>query len=349
MPKSASETARIFAIGHCILDLEYRVPAALVDDLGFRVGARHLLDEGQYHLLSAALEAPGAAATLTQRSGGGSAANAIITATRLGASCHFATQLGQDPAGQHIRQELADEGIHTLSTSHWVEHSGQCLVLTTSDAERTMLLYPGQMNELNAQLIDWQALAAARVLFLEGYLVNDRQAQQTVMECLALAHQRDIPVCISLSDADLVRQWQQSLSSWFVQPADLLLANASEAQAWTGLSNPEQAAQALSELAHSVVVTLGSDGAILAHAQSVQTFTAPVTSALSTLGAGDTLAGALLYGRYHAQWSMPEALEFAITCASQKTRQHGPRLPRQQLRELLKKQQGVETSTQSNE
>jgi sugar/nucleoside kinase (ribokinase family) len=151
---------------------------------------------------------------------------------------------------------------------------------------------------------------------------------------LALAHQRDIPVCISLSDADLVQQWQQSLTSWFVQPADLLLANASEAEAWTGLSDPEQAALALTELAQGVVITLGRAGALLAQDGSVQAFAAPSTEAVSTLGAGDTLAGALLYGRYHAAWSMPDALRFAIACASQKTLQFGPRLSREQLQAL---------------
>lgn len=340
MSISAIKTTRIFAIGHCILDLEYRVPAALVDDLGFRIGSRHLLDEGQYHLLSAALEAPGAAATLTQRSGGGSAANSIITATRLGAQCHLATQLGADPAGQHIRQELADEGIETISTPQWVEHSGQCLVLTTSDAERTLLLYPGQMHELSAELIDWNALARAQVLFLEAYLVNDRQAQQTVMECLALAHQRSIPVCISLSDADLVQQWQQSLASWFAQPADLLLANAAEAAAWTGINDPQQAALELTQLARHVVVSQGPQGALLATANAtVQPFAAPTTEARSTLGAGDTLAGALLYGRYCAQWSVANALKFAIVCASHKTRSYGPRLSRDALQQLLQHKQ----------
>jgi sugar/nucleoside kinase (ribokinase family) len=330
-----SETASLFAIGHCILDLEYRVPAALVDELGFQIGTRHLLDEGQYHLLSAALEAPGAAATLMLRSGGGSATNAMMTATRLGASCHLATQLGQDPAGHHIRDELAREGIRTFSTPLWVEHSGQCLVLTTSDAERTMLLYPGQMNELSPQLIDWAALAEAKVLFLEAYLVNNQQTQQTVMACLAFAHQRGIPVCVSLSDADLVRQWQQSLTPWFAHPIDLVLGNASEAEAWTGLSDPKEAALALTKLAQTVVITLGRAGAVLAQAESVQTFPAPAVAAISTLGAGDTLAGALLYGHYHAQWSLTEALRFALICASQKTGHYGPRLSRTQLQGLL--------------
>lgn len=340
---SASETARIFAIGHCILDYEYRVPAALIDDLGFRIGARHLLDEGQYCLLCAALDAPGAAATLTQQSGGGSAANSMITATRLGAPCHLATQLGKDPAGQHIQQELAREGVQTNSSSQWVEHSGQCLVLTTSDAERTLLLYPGQMNELSTQLIDWDVLACAQALFLEAYWVSNRQAQQTVMECLALAHQRGIPVCISLSDADLVQQWQHSLSTWFAQPADLLLANSAEAQAWTGLSNPRQAAHQLTKLAHHVVVTLGGDGALLATADAVQPMPAPAMTAVSTLGAGDTLAGALLYGHYNKQWPMADALRFAINCASQKTRQYGPRLSRDVLQQILQ-QKVIEAS-----
>lgn len=329
--------AQIFAVGHSILDLEYRVPAVLVDDLGFQVGTRHLLDEGQYHLLSAALNAPGAAATLIQRSGGGSAANTLITARRLGAHCHLATQIGNDPAGQFIRHELAQEGIATFNTPHWVEHSGQCLVLTTSDAERTMLLYPGEMDTLNAQTIDWDTLAQAQVLFLEAYLVSDRHAQQTVMECLALAHQRQIPVCISLADAALVHQWQRSLSSWFVQPADILLANAAEASAWTGLNDATAAAQQLTELAHHVVVTQGSSGAILATPTYTQALSAPQTDAISTLGAGDTLAGALLFGRYHAHWSLPFVVDFAVRCASAKTRHYGPRLSRQSLQSLLLK------------
>lgn len=329
-PGSAS-ACDIFALGHAVVDVEFEVSPDLLSSLGFEPGARYLIDEGQFQILHAALQAPGAEARWIAQTGGGSAANAIVTAQRLGAQCHFAGKLARDAAGWFYQQTLQNEGVQVPDTPLADGISGHCLVLVTPDAERTMVLYLGVTTELESSYVDLNALGQAGCLYLESYLVTDPVARDTVGHALDTAARQKLPVIVSLSDAGIIQQWRDNLQRWFQPPVDLLLCNESEALAWADTADLGGALHTLLQLAHKVVVTRGASGALVADATSHTELTAPSVQAVSALGAGDTFAGAVLFGHYQQHWPLPRAAEFAIRCAARKVEFNGPRLAREQL------------------
>ncbi len=321
----------LFALGHAVVDVEFSVSRTLLTDLGYTPGGRYLIDEGQFHILHAALQAPGAEAEWVAQSGGGSAANAIVTAQRLGARCHFAGKLARDAAGWFYQQTLQNEGIELPDTPLADGTSGHCLVLVTPDAERTMLLHLGVTTRLDSGYIDLQRLRQSRYLFLESYLVTDAIARQSVEAALEVARAAEIPVCLSLSDPDIVHHWRMHLEDWLHPPITTLLGNEAEALAWTGQDSLEEAMVTLGDLAEQVVITRGAAGALIRDRSGQQAVTAPSVNAVSSLGAGDTFAGALLYGLCCEQWSLSQATVFASRCAARKVEFNGPRLAREQL------------------
>jgi sugar/nucleoside kinase (ribokinase family) len=101
-----------------------------------------------------------------------------------------------------------------------------------------------------------------------------------------------------------------------VPGALLVRCNRAEAQALTGLDDPEAAARALVAAgAATVVVTLGPDGALLRGAAHADVAGRPAR-VLSTVGAGDALMGVLLgrlaladYDPAAVADALPEAIE----------------------------------------
>lgn len=321
----------IFALGHAVVDVEYEVAPELLRDLGFTAGERYQIDDGQFQILHAALQAPGAGATWVAQSGGGSAANSVVTAQRLGARCHFAGKLARDAAGWFYQQTLLNEGIMMPDTPLAEGISGHCLVLITPDAERTMLLHLGVTTQLDTGLLDLSALQQAGSLYLESYLVTDPVACKTVDAALEAAHQAEVPVCISLSDAGIVTAWRDTLEHWFSPRISTLIGNESEALAWADTDRLEVALEALSQLAEQVVITRGAAGAVVVDANGQTAIPAPKVSAVSSLGAGDTFAGALLHGLHCERWPLEKSADFASRCAARKVEFNGPRLAREQL------------------
>ncbi|MCH8552078.1 MAG: adenosine kinase [Natronospirillum sp.] len=321
----------IFALGHAVVDVEYEVSHGLLRDLGFTAGGRYLLDDGQFQILHAALQAPGAGATWIAQSGGGSAANSVVTAQRLGARCHFASKLAQDAAGWFYQQTLLNEGIMIPDAPLAEGISGHCLVLITPDAERTMLLHLGVTTQLDTGLLDLDALQRARSLYLESYLVTDPVARNTVNSALTTAHQAGVPVCISLSDAGIVTAWRDTLKHWFAPRVSTLIGNESEALAWGATDQLDKALDKLAPLAEQIVITRGAAGVIIVDRSGQTIIEAPKVSAVSSLGAGDTFAGALLHGLHYERWPLARSADFASRCAARKVEFNGPRLAREQL------------------
>ncbi len=341
---AGTERVDIFALGHAIVDAEFRVPAQFLTSLGYESGGRYLLEEGPFKILNAALQAPGAGAEWEQQSGGGSAANTLVTAQRLGARCHFSTRVARDPAGWFFTQTLQNDGIVLDASVADAGLSGQCLVLVTPDAERTMVLHLGTTAELQADQIDFTRLDTARVLYLESYLATTASARQSAETALSHARKSAVPRAISLSDPEIVRHHRSTLLSWLESPPELLVGNDAEACALAGLDDPETALDALQGKARLVVITRGGAGCELITEQGRQQIPAPGVTARSSLGAGDTFAGALLYGLYYRGWEPAAAAAFANECAARSVEFSGPRLPREQLQWVLAKSEPSESS-----
>ena len=81
------------------------------------------------------------------------------------------------------------------------------------------------------------------------------------------------------------------------------------------------------KFAQTVVITLGAEGALIsAHGFATEVIPAPkVSSVIDTNGAGDSFAGAFLYG-IAAGHDLPTAARLAVNVASKLVQHNGPRL-----------------------
>jgi ribokinase len=117
----------------------------------------------------------------------------------------------------------------------------------------------------------------------------------------------------------------------------ILLANAGEAGALSGKSDPAVAAARLSRrTGEAVVVTLGRDGALLHEGGATTALPAARVQAVDTTGAGDTFAGAFA-AELAGGAAVARAARFAVAAAGLSVTREGARggMPRRDMVEEL--------------
>jgi adenosine kinase len=81
-------------------------------------------------------------------------------------------------------------------------------VLVTPDGERTMNTYLGAAQDLHPNDIDADAVAAAQVTYLEGYLWDPPHAKEAFLKAAKIAHGAERDVALTLSDAFCVDRYR---------------------------------------------------------------------------------------------------------------------------------------------
>ncbi|MHA7880565.1 MAG: adenosine kinase [Saccharospirillum sp.] len=321
-------TLDIYAIGQALVDEEYRVPQCFIAEQGLAQGHRTLIDYGRSLTLRQAAFERG---ELVSRMNGGSGANSITAAAQLGASCHFSCHLGDDPDGDFYLEQLATSGVRIDERERAVGgHTGVCLVMVTPDAERTMNTYIGITDEIGPADINESAQAAARWLYLEGHLLISPSGAEAALVCRELARARQQPVVLNFCDPAVTRLCRPALQRLLDEPVDLLFCNEEEALIWAQSTQLGQACAALDRIATRWVMTRGEQGAIAFDGQQRRTIAAHRVTAVNTTGAGDTFAGAFLYGLTQ-QLDFARAGALASKASAEKVSRGGTRLTQPQL------------------
>lgn len=217
---------------------------------------------------------------------GGKGANQAVAAARLGAGVAIVGRVGADTGGQLVRDALGAEGIDASGISV-DDHlpTGLAVITIDSSAENTIVVSPGANSMLSAGDIRSHAelISAADVLLMQLEVPIDALIEAaglaTGTVCLNPAPAADLP-------ADLLSR------------VDVLIPNRTELAMLAGTETPADAHQASSiaarlELEGAVVVTLGSEGAVLVVDGRTEHIPAPPVDAIDPTGAGDAFCGAL--------------------------------------------------------
>ncbi len=141
-----------------------------------------------------------------------------------------------------------------------------------------------------------RAIAAAKVLYLEGYLCGKPETDPAVERAISTARDTGTLVALSGSDPAWVELQRARLDA-LLDRVDIFFGNEGEA---CGLTGADSAVSALTELGRrcpTVAITLGASGSIVAQGSDVVSVpAAPVTRVVDTTGAGDSYAAGFLYG-----------------------------------------------------
>ncbi len=219
-------------------------------------------------------------------------------------------------------------------------NTGHCLILVTPDAQRTMNTFLGASEFLPEAALDRDLIAAAKILYLEGYLWDPVEPRAAMRAAITVAHGAGNKVAFTLSAPFVIERHRADFRALIDGgQIDILFANESELLA---LVQGEDFDAAIAEIATCVpilAVTRGADGAIavvdgVRHGIAAE----PVDRIVDTTGAGDLFAAGFLAGLVQGR-DVEDCLAMGAIAAGEIISHYGAR-PEAKLDMLMKARLG---------
>ncbi len=285
-----SAAPRVVTVGHAIVDILATVPDDLVAGFGLTKGTMTLVEEDRSEAMYSTL-------TGTIAVSGGSAANTAVGVAEMGARTSFVGKVRDDELGRIFADDIRAAGVDfDVPFGDEGPGTGRCIVLVTSDAEKTMCTTLGIGDLLASSDIDVGVVAGADVVYLEGYLCGLPSTAATVERTISSAEAAGTLVSLSLSDPFWVELHGDAMDA-VLDRVDLLFGNEQEACGMAGTDDFEKALGILSRRCATVALTRGAAGSVVAASGRVTEVPAEaVARVIDTTGAGDLFAAGYLYG-----------------------------------------------------
>lgn len=320
----------VYGIGHALVDTEIRVTDDFLAAANLTKGTMTLIDESRRtQLLEQLGNLP------RHRSCGGSSANTLIGTAQLGGRTFHSSRIANDDNGLFFARDMKTNGVdNDLETRPASGATGQCLVLITPDAERTMCTHLGVSETFSVQDLAPERLAAARWLYVEGYLVTSPSARKAAVEAVRLARKHGVKIALTFSDVSMIEFFRDGMEEIMGNGVDLLFCNQAEALRYARTDDLDAARSRLAEKSAAFGLTLGADGAIVSIDRKEYRIPGTPVLAVDANGAGDLFAGALLYGLTHG-FSPDRAGRLACRASALLVTRYGARLSKDQTLNVL--------------
>jgi sugar/nucleoside kinase (ribokinase family) len=318
----------VAGIGNAIVDIIAPADEAFLEREGLLKGSMQLIDQPRALKLYDAMS-PGVEAS------GGSAANSLAGLASLGGRGAFMGKVADDQLGGVFRHDIRAIGVAFESEPlQGGAATGTCLINVTRDGQRTMTTFLGAAALLSEADVDAETVAAAEVVYLEGYLFDPEPARRALQKAARLAREAGRRVALTLSDAFVVERWRDDLLAFIDSDVDLLFANEAELCSLFQ-TDFDQAAASLRGRARIAAVTRGEQGSVVLSADGVTEVPAePIERVVDTTGAGDQYAAGFLYGLSHGK-PLAECGRLGSIAAAEVIGHYGPR-PQTPLAELAR-------------
>jgi adenosine kinase len=282
----------VLGIGNAIVDVIARTEDDFLAKQKMRKGAMQLIDEAQ---AGAIYDAMGPAVEVS----GGSAANTIVGVASLGGRAAFIGKVKDDELGRVFAHDIRAAGVAFATPPASAGPStARCYVLVTPDGERTMNTYLGAAQDLHPNDIDADAIAAARIIYLEGYLWDPPHAKEAFLKAAKIAHGSERDVALTLSDAFCVGRYRaEFLDLIRTGTVDIVFANESELHSLYETADFDTAVNALRNDVRLAVVTRSEKGCLVVTREETDAIPAsPIERLVDATGAGDLFAAGFLVG-----------------------------------------------------
>ena len=253
---------------------------------------------------------------------GGKGANQAVAAARQGAKVSMVGRVGNDSFGPTLTQNLQNNNVDTSHVRTDSAATGTAIIVVDASGQNSIVLSPGANGKVTPTDVDAVSLQDVDTLLLQFEI-----PLETVIHAASLARQNGLRVILNPAPA-------RPIPNSLLADVDILVPNESELQLLTdmpvtGIDSARSAAQALlAKGVGTVIVTLGSNGALLVTNEQVTHIPAFKVDVVDTTAAGDAfiggLAAALLKGK-----SLEEAVQHGNASGALATTQFGaqPSLP----------------------
>ncbi|XP_022742295.1 uncharacterized protein LOC111293689 isoform X2 [Durio zibethinus] len=292
----------VLGLGQAMVDFSGMVDDEFLERLGLEKGTRKVVNHEERGRVLRAMDG-----CSYKAAAGGSLSNSLVALARLGSkpiegpalNVAMAGSIGSDPLGGFYRAKLHRANVNFLSEPIKDGTTGTVIVLTTPDAQRTMLAY--------------QACEEAR---RSGALV-----------------------AVTASDVSCIERHYDDFWEIVGNYADIVFANSEEARAlchFSSRQSPISATRYLSHFVPLVSVTDGRRGSYIGvRGEAVYVPPSPCVP-VDTCGAGDAYASGILYGILRGISDLKGMGTLAARIAATVVGQQGTRLRVQDAVDLAK-------------
>jgi sugar/nucleoside kinase (ribokinase family) len=227
--------------------------------------------------------------------GPGGACNVAIMAARFGLEVSCLGEVGDDSFGLVVREGLRREGIHVdgLITSSGAKTPVAGVVVDRA-GEPAYLGHPGSLQIKDMQVKWRNQIEKSEALFADGWAEHD-DVPGIILQAFRIAKDVQVPVFFDPGpgNPDVDSGWVQEAISL----SSVVLLNRAEAKGILGKDDDEAMIEALIELGPELVVLKrGAEGLLLGRGKQRVGSPGIDVKARDATGAGDSLAGATLYG-----------------------------------------------------
>ncbi|MEX0695273.1 MAG: adenosine kinase [Rhodospirillales bacterium] len=279
----------VLGIGNAIVDILVQTPDQFLVENGLEKGAMALVSAEQQSALYAK-------AGQAIESSGGSAANTMAGIAALGVRAAFAGRVKNDQLGTVFAHDISATGV-SFRSAKATEGSptATCLVLISPDGQRTMQTYLGACVDFCADDLDEAEIAAAGVIYLEGYLWDPAPAREAFFKAAGIAHDAGRKVALSLSDPFCVDRHRDGFLAFIKDHVDILFANEAEILSLFQLDDFAEAAARSRDIVDIAALTRSEQGSVVVSAdEMIEVAASPVEKVIDTTGAGDAYAAGFL-------------------------------------------------------
>ena len=224
---------------------------------------------------------------------GGKGGNQALAAAKAGAKVHMVGAVGKDGLGDIAMAGLMAAGVNTSAVRQSLKPTGTAAINVDAAGENAITVSAGANLEATGESLDASQLNPQTTLLLQME-VSMSAMTDLIQQCRAVV-------------ANIV--WNlapmQRIELTVLQQVDYLIVNEGElAQLHADLHNgsdsgdsastgaEQQAQDVVALTGQSIVVTLGADGTLAVHENSVLRVPALPISPIDTVGAGDAFTGA---------------------------------------------------------
>ena len=278
----------ILGIGNALVDILTQISDDnILNQLNLPKGSMQHVDAATSKHIGDAMKQYGSA-----MAAGGSTANTISGAAKLGIETGYIGKVGKDEHGKFFEGEMVKTNVKPfMMTTETPTGCAQAII--SKDGERTFATYLGAALELSPNDLKPELFDGWDILYVEGYLIFNRPLVDRALE---IAKQKGMKVAMDMASFNVVEANREYLNDIVKNSIDIVFANEEESKALTGLDDPQAALHKIAEMCDIAVVKVGAKGAYVQHGDKIVKVDPIPAKVIDTTGAGDMWAAGLMAG-----------------------------------------------------